>query len=475
MAANVLKSKQAKYGAYAGAYILVIIAVLAAVNFLANRYSRSYDSTSNKQFTLSDQTLKVASGLKNDVKVTYFDEQTRFPQARDLLDRYAALSPKLKVEYIDPVKKPQVAKALGYRRDLSILVSSNGRNEEAKSLTEEEVTGALIRSQKSGERNVCFVNAAGEKSIDDEAAGGFSLMKQLLQRDNYKTRTVNLRSGAPDASKPVAIGQAPAMGAVEVPSDCVATVVGSPQLDYPQPVVDALKKYVEGGGHALFMLDTPLKLGRESAAGENTALLGLLSSWGVTANKDLVLDLSGIGNMFGAGPEIPIILQYESSPITRPLARVPTAFPLTRSLDVKSPGKGTADKLIQTTEDSIAVDKIGPGGQIDPKQGKKGPLVIAATGTTGGSPSGRFVVTGTSGWAENRAMGSRSLGNRDLFMNMINWLTADEDLISIRPKTTEDRPLQMTAQKVNLAFWLSIVIFPLGIVGLGLATWWKRR
>src|SRR5262249_45358943 len=160
------------------------------------------------------------------------------------------------------------------------------------------------------------------------------------------------------------------------------------------------------------------------------------------------------GNMFGAGPEIPIILQYESSPITRPLARVPTAFPLTRSLDVKSPAKGSAEKLIATTEDSVAVDKIGPGGQIDPKQGKKGPVTIVAKGSAGGSPSGRFIVTGTSGWAENRAMGSRTLGNRDLFMNMINWLTADEDLISIRPKAAEDRPLTLTTQKMNSVFWL---------------------
>jgi len=220
-----LKSRQAKYGAYASVYVLVILAVLGAINFLANRYTKSYDSTSNKQFSLSDQTIKMVSGLKNDVKVTYFDDQTRFPQAKDLLDRYAALSPKLKVEYIDPVKKPQVAKSLGYRRDLNIMIASNGRQEEAKSLTEEEVTGALIRSQKSGERNVCFVNAAGEKSIDEEGANGFSLMKQLLTRDNYKTRTVNLRAGAaPDATKGVAIGQAPVMGPVEIPKDCVALV-----------------------------------------------------------------------------------------------------------------------------------------------------------------------------------------------------------------------------------------------------------
>ena len=95
MAASFLKSRQTKYTAYAGTYILVILAVLGAVNFLANRYDKSYDSTSNKQFSLSDQTIKVVGNLKNDIKLTYFDEATRFPQARDLLDRYTALSPKL--------------------------------------------------------------------------------------------------------------------------------------------------------------------------------------------------------------------------------------------------------------------------------------------------------------------------------------------------------------------------------------------
>src|SRR5947209_7992832 len=135
------------------------------------------------------------------------------------------------------------------------------------------------------------------------------------------------------------------MGAVEVPKDCLALVVGGPQVDYPKPVADAIQKYVEGGGHALFMLDGTLKLGREQAAAENPELLRVLSDWGVTVNKDLVLDLSGIGGMFGAGPEIPIILQYESHAIVRPLTRVPTAFPIPRSLTIKSTGKSTVEKL----------------------------------------------------------------------------------------------------------------------------------
>jgi ABC-type uncharacterized transport system involved in gliding motility auxiliary subunit len=71
--------------------------------------------------------------------------------------------------------------------------------------------------------------------------------------------------------------------------------------------------------------------------------------------------------------------------------------------------------------------------------------------------------------------GPRSLGNRDLFLNTINWLSSDEDLISIRPKAPDDRPLNITQQRLAALFWLSIVIFPLGIVMFGLATWWKRR
>src|SRR5205823_5492044 len=93
-------SRQTKYTAYAGIYVVVIIAVLGAINFLANRYEKSYDATANKAFSLADQTIKLVKGLKNDVRITYFDRQTNFPQAKDLLDRYSALSPKLHVDYI---------------------------------------------------------------------------------------------------------------------------------------------------------------------------------------------------------------------------------------------------------------------------------------------------------------------------------------------------------------------------------------
>src|SRR5580698_5219647 len=219
MAANWMKTRQTKYWSYTGTYIIVILAVLFGVNFLANRYDKSYDSTANKQFSLADQTIKVVKDLKRDVNVTYFGANETFTGARDLLDRYAALSPKFHVTYLDPERKPAQAKAAGFRADAPVLVDSGTRKEGAKSLSEEEITGALIRSLKSGARNVCVLDAAHEHSIDDTGNGGYSFLKQILERDNYTVKATDLKPAAPDASKPVAVGQAPVAASVEIPKD----------------------------------------------------------------------------------------------------------------------------------------------------------------------------------------------------------------------------------------------------------------
>src|SRR5690242_4958261 len=228
-----LKTRQTKYTAYVSVYILVIVAVLVAVNFLANRYDKSYDSTSNKQFSLSDQTKKVVGGLKGDVHITFFDRDSAFAGAHNLLDRYSNMSPKVHVAYIDPVKKPQQAKAAGFSRDTTILVDSGVRKESAKSLTEEEITGALIRSLKSGERNACFMSGSGEKSLADSTAGdGYGTVKSALEGNNYKTRSVTLRESAaqaaPSGSTAVNVGAPAAAAKAEVPKDCTILIVGGP-------------------------------------------------------------------------------------------------------------------------------------------------------------------------------------------------------------------------------------------------------
>jgi ABC-type uncharacterized transport system involved in gliding motility auxiliary subunit len=473
--ANWFKSRSGKYTGYAVVYTLVIIAVLAAINFLANRYDQSYDSTKNKQFSLSDQSIKLVKTLKTDAKLTYFGDNASWPGAKDLLDQYSKLSPKLHTEYIDPVRKPQQAKSAGYRSDSPVLVTLGDKKEGAKALTEEEVSGALMRAGKTGEHSVYFLSAGGEHSIEDSGATGFSYAKQMVERDNYKTHTLTPKGAAPEAGKALSVGQAVATGSFEIPKDCTVLVIAGPQTDYPAVVVGAIKAYVEGGGSALVMLDDPLRIGRSQAPAENAELVKLISDWGITVNKDLALDMGGVGQFLGLGPEIPLILRYPQHAITSPLTQTPTAFPIARTLAVNSGGAASVEKLIETTEDSAAVTDIGAGGQVDPKKGKKGPLTLAAAGKLTGAGKGRFVVVGTSEWAANNMIGSRRLGNADLFDNMINWLSSDENLISIRPKAPAEQALNLTGQRLSTLFWLSVIIFPLAVVGFGLSTWWKRR
>ena len=453
-----LKARQTKYAAYAGTYIAVVLAILATANVLANRYDKSFDATSNKRYSLSDQTVKIVKGLKQDATITYFDGPRGFAPAKDQLDLYSNLSPKVHVKYVDPDKDPMAARAAGFKNNGTAIVQVGLNKNEAKNVTEEEITGALIRDLKNTTRTVCFVTGSGEHQIDDSGRNGYSRFKDLLGKDNYAAKSIDLLQKA------------------EVPGDCTVLVVAGPRGDYQQPAVGAIKKFVEDGGRALFLLDPPLKMGRSEIA-DNDALARVLQDWGVTTDKDLILDLNPIGQLFGLGPQVALVSSYDAHPIVSEMKGITTGFPLSRSIDVKSGSKTTVQKLFSSSDSSLATDKLN-SPSIDPRdpKNKKGPMTVAAAGTynTGKENSqGRFVVIGSSDWAANGFINFN--GNRDLAMNAMNWLSSDEDLISIRPKEPEDRRITMTNAQFQWVRISSQFILPLIVIFAGISVWWRRR
>ena len=169
-----MKARQTKFAAYTAVYVIIVVAVVSVLNFLANRYNKTYDTTANKQFTLSDQTAKIAKNLKQNVTISYWDQPTQFQAARDLLDRYKNLSPKIDVRYEDVEKNRTKAIAAGIKQMGTVLVDVGDKHQEAKGLSEEEITGALVRALKGGERMACFVLGSGEHSLADVDRGGYS-------------------------------------------------------------------------------------------------------------------------------------------------------------------------------------------------------------------------------------------------------------------------------------------------------------
>ena len=453
-----IQARQTKYAAYAAVYILVILAIITVANVLANRYNKSYDSTSNKQFSLSDQTVKIVKGLTQPATITYYDKQSNFQSGKDLLDRYTSISSRVRVEYVDPDKKPEEARAAGVTKYGTTMVQVGAKKEEAKSLTEGDVTGAIIRDVKDKTRTLCFLTGNGERQIDDgDPQNGYSKLKENLSKDNYQTKTISLLEKA------------------EVPADCTAVVVAGPKSDYQQLVVDALKKYVEGGGRAMFLLDPPIKLGHPTA--DNDALDKTLQDWGVSLDKDLVLDQNIAGQLAGLGPQVALITKYELHPIVDPLKGTATGFPLSRSMTIKNGDKTTVQKLFDTSESSFATTALNtPTVSISDPKNKKGPMTIGAAGSyaTGKENSeGRFVVIGTSSWLANSFLGFD--GNSDLALNALNWLSSDEDLISIRPKEVQNRAINMTQSQFSWVRLSSQFFFPAALLLIGVSVWWRRR
>src|SRR5205814_3609871 len=143
----------------------------------------------------------------------------------------------------------------------------------------------------------------------------------------------------------------------EVANDCTVLVVGGPSSDYQPPEVDAIKKYVEDGGRALFMLDPPLKLGRSEIA-DNDALTGLLQTWGVSLQKDLILDMNQIVHLVGLGPHVALVSSYDSHPIVSQMKGTATGFPLSRSLEIKNGDKTTVENLFGSSDTSLATTNL---------------------------------------------------------------------------------------------------------------------
>ena len=436
-------------------YTAVALAIVVLANWFADRHTQRWDLTPNQKYSLSPQSVKILKELNRDVTIYVFDRERGFRGRRDLMDNYAAQTTRLRVQYVDPDRQPALAKQFGVRSYGTLVAASGDRHFEAQGETEEGVSNAIVRLLK-GQKTVYFIQGHGERDVESSDRAGYGNIKKQLENENYITKTVVL------------------LQKLEIPADCSLLVVAGPKNDYLPQEVEAIKKYVTGGGHALFMLDPGMEIPN---------LAGLLVGWNVTAQNDLVIDLNPIAQIFGTGPEMPLVTKYGSSPIVQPLARTATVFPYARSLEVGNEFKQglNAESLCETTADSYGVSDVRPKMTIGPfRPGKdiKGPLSVAvsATVTEGSGESkkeGRFVATGTSLMAANAYLSFQ--GNRDLVMNMVNWLSADEDLISIRPKPPESQQLNLTARQMQKLLFGGVLGLPLLIIIAGTSVWWRRR
>ena len=469
--AKVFSRRQARYGTLAGTSVLLVLGILAAINYIGARQNKRWDLTANKQFTLSDQSRNVLGKLDSPLEVKVFAQEQDFPRYQDRLKEYTYASKQLATEYIDPDKKPTIAKQNQITQYGTIVLNYKGRTERVTSDNEQDITNGIIKVVSGQQRKVYFTQGHGEKDTTGSERDGYNAIAAALGRENYGVdKLVIAQQGS-------------------VPDDASVVVVAGPRTDFFAPEIEALKKYLEKAGKVFLMIDPPEK----ADSAPLTNLIALAHDWGMDVGNDVVVDVSGMGRLIGTDASVPVAANYPSHPITQRFQFL-TAFPLARSITSVAGGVNShiAQTFVESSPRSWAeadVKSLLASGQVsldESKGDKKGPISLAAAvsaATTpaatpakpdeGPKPETRVVVFGDSDFAANGGLGIQ--GNRDLFMNIVGWLSQQENLISIRPKEADDRRITLTATQQANINWLSLLIIPAAIFGTGVYSWWRRR
>lgn len=438
--------RSTRLGANSAVVTLAVVAILAFLNFLGYRYHKRFDWTSEKLYSLSDQTRKVVGGLKQDVKLYFFGRSET--GLGDLVQEYRDVSKRLTYERIDLQARPELAQQFGNPRPGdALVVAGNKREKLSGNVGEQELTNAILKVTREAAKTVCFTEGHGEKSLAGGGADGYSVVAGALKNDNYETKTVNLLTSN------------------QVPSECSVLVVPGPKKAFNQNETDAVSKFLDGGGKALVAVDPDSELD----------LSALLKNWNIELRKDTAISDVIIPQL---GRAAPVVLDYGTHPITKDFGKVGTVFPLARSIktDTAKPDVTVTD-LLKTSEGTFGETELQGGAQPKFDEGKdtKGPLTLGvAASKKVGDKEARLVVIGDSDFAANPYAAAPSLANRDFFVNTINWLAQDEDLIAIKPKSQANRSITLDAAQTNL-FFLLVLALPLAVVGVGAGLWWKRR
>ena len=450
----------ASRGAMALLIAAVIIGILVALNYLANtQFNQRFDVTANRAHTLSPQTVQVLQALTDTVKVTGFftaDTLEQRQRAENLLQDYQAQSNKLAVQYVDPDENPALAQKYENALSGSLVFenSSGDRTEKVYSIDESAFTNALLKVTQTKKPVVYFASGHGEYATDDFEANGMGVVADLLTQVNYQVEPLNLLTISDT-----------------LPADTSVLIIAGPTKPFSAASEKLVADYLNRGGRVLILADPNTSIG----------MTDTLKTWGLVLANNLVLDPAR--NYLGNTP-IPVFTQFPVSPITTNLERLGVFFPGARSIsETVTTGKDPTP-LFTTTQDACAkndFEKLQGQQEINCQDGDAtGPFELGYAVEQRGAAenaNARLIVIGNASFALNRWLNSQDgLGNQQLFLNMMQWLVGQEQLVSIPSRDPDMRPLTaLSGADVNMIAGTSMLLIPLVALIIGGLLWWKKR
>jgi ABC-type uncharacterized transport system involved in gliding motility auxiliary subunit len=453
--------------------IVLVLGILALINYFFAKNHYRMDFTESKLHSLSDQSVTVLKGLKKDINIKLFFREGNYGRAsmEHLMEIYSYHSDRIKYEFIDPDKNPGLVKRYEIAEDGTTIFECGEKESRITSSSEEDITNAIIKISREGKKVIYFLEGHGEASTEESGDNGYSTAKSELEKLAYEVKKLSL--------------------ALEdnFPSDVSLLVIPGPRKDLLPNELETINTYIHSGGRVFFMSDP------ETAPG----LTPFLETFGVKLENDLIVDT--VSRLLGGDYFMPVVNEYESHSITDKF-RYATFFPYARSVSLteEKPEGITAEVLAKSSQNSwserqldqqevtfsedndvsgpislAVVAKIQPKEEesVEPEEESTEKEENQPPEETKPNPEGRIAVFGDSDFVTNRYY--YLSGNGNFFLNTVNWLTEEEDLIAIQSKTSSPRTIQLSPSQGRLIKLVSFPLLPLAVIIIGISVWVRRR
>jgi ABC-type uncharacterized transport system involved in gliding motility auxiliary subunit len=441
------------------------IGILVALAHLSVRYPFRFDLTSEGRYSLSAPTITMLKRLDKPVRIVFFHD----PMMREAVELYQLIARQnrlISVEFYDPMINPAQARMLGVNFAGTAVFESEGRRLQVNGDSETDIANGILRVSQGATQRVCFLDGHGEpdpfslESHDhlEGAVGhshGLGVKYVLHERHGMAKARHALETVNYSVEKVLLLQRANAL------TGCAVLVVAGPKIALLPPEIEAVRAYLAGGGHALFMLDPFVRTGLEP----------VLREYGIVVDDDIVIDEA---SHFWADVSAPAVSDYNRHQITRDLPL--TFFPGARSLSPtpqRVPGTSVVP-LVNSSRNSWGQANQERVGFVKGRD-LAGPqtLMVVALRRGDDSPRSRIAVVGDSDFATNSFF--HIMGNGTLFLNTVNYLAAQENLIGIQPRTADLPRVNLTNRQMKGTFFLSVVLVPALLAVVGTAVWWKQH
>lgn len=442
-----LRTRMASAGT---AVLLVTLAALLA--WLSHRHPVEADWTSAGRHTLSPASVELLGKLTGPLEITAYAREE--PELRDVVrrftDRYRRYKPDISLHFVNPDVVPDEVRSLGVTINGELVLKYQGRVEHVRSDSEQEFTNALLRMLRAGERWLAFIEGHGERSAVGQANHDLSLWARQLKQRGYRFQPVNLATTR------------------AIPDNTSVLIIAGPQSPFLPGEVDLILRYLEQGGSLLWLPEPAATQGLDALA---TAL-------GFRLPAGIVIDTAG--QLLGLNdPTIALITAslYGAHPALKDFTL--TTFLPTAGAILPLSGSAWALMPLLSTGNHAWLETGALQGEVHMDAGADlpGPLTVGAALTRLGpgdqtAAEQRAVVVVDGDFLSNAYVSNSA--NLELGLRLVNWLSRDEELISIPARTSGDTQLQMNSTLLGLLGMLFLLVLPLTFLVAGITVWWRR-